>query len=130
MREFRIAFAHSLRTQCLHSLRTGLPLMRTQKSDHPRSCVLTHTHSPSRTQNMTQLEMSAGYFVSYCFRKNTHPEGLKFIFPINYFQGYPGIARIKIHKAIDPDKLKDVKKLNTFVHNIILNELTVYGKSE
>ena len=53
----------------------------------------------------------------------------KFIFPSNYFQGHPGIARIKIHKPIDPNKIKDAKKLNIFVHNIILNQLKEYGKS-
>ena len=53
----------------------------------------------------------------------------KFIFPSNYFQGHPGIARIKIHKPIDPNKIKDAKKLNIFVYNIILNQLKEYGKS-
>ena len=54
----------------------------------------------------------------------------KQIFPQNYFKGYPGIARIKIHKAIDPNKTKEktVKNLNITVYNTIFEQLKKYEK--
>ena len=52
----------------------------------------------------------------------------KYIFPLEYFKGRPGIARIKIHKAIYPDKLKEktVENLNKSAFNIIFEELKKY----
>lgn len=52
----------------------------------------------------------------------------KYIFPVEYFKGKPGIVRIKIHKAIYPDKLKEntVENLNKSVFNIIFEQLKKY----
>ena len=53
----------------------------------------------------------------------------KKMFPQEYFKGRPGIVRIKVHKAIDPNILveKNIKNLNTSVYNTIFNQLKVYG---
>lgn len=53
----------------------------------------------------------------------------KQIFPQSYFKGYPGFARVKIHKAIELNKnqQKDIEKLNISVYNIIFEQLKSYG---
>ncbi|MDC0249383.1 1-acyl-sn-glycerol-3-phosphate acyltransferase [Flavobacteriales bacterium] len=52
----------------------------------------------------------------------------KRMFPQEYFKGRPGIVRIKIHKAIDPNNLaeKSIENLNTSVYNTIFNQLNTY----
>jgi 1-acyl-sn-glycerol-3-phosphate acyltransferase len=52
----------------------------------------------------------------------------KNVFPGEYFKGKPGIVRIKIHKAIDPNKLaeKSIENLNTSVYNTIFEQLKNY----
>ena len=52
----------------------------------------------------------------------------KSMFPEQYFKGRPGIVRIKIHKAIDPNNLseKSIENLNTSVYNIIFEQLKNY----
>ncbi|MEC7864132.1 MAG: lysophospholipid acyltransferase family protein [Bacteroidota bacterium] len=52
----------------------------------------------------------------------------KNIFPPEYFKGRPGIVRIKVHKAIDPNKLaeKTIENLNTSVYNTIFTQLKNY----
>ena len=52
----------------------------------------------------------------------------KSIFPQEYFKGRPGIVRVKIHKAIDQNKLKEktIENLNTSVYNTIFTELKNY----
>ena len=52
----------------------------------------------------------------------------KKLFPQQYYKGRPGIARVKIHKAINPHLLqeKDVDNFNNFVYNIIFKELKDY----
>ena len=50
----------------------------------------------------------------------------KKIFPSSYFKGYPGLARVKIHKAINL-KEKNIEKLNFSVYNIIFEQLKLYG---
>ena len=52
----------------------------------------------------------------------------KSMFPEQYFRGRPGIVRIKIHKAIDPNNLaeKSIENLNTSVYNIIFEQLKNY----
>jgi len=52
----------------------------------------------------------------------------KSMFPEQYFKGRPGIVRIKVHKAIDPNKLaeKSIENLNTSVYNIIFDQLKNY----
>ncbi len=54
----------------------------------------------------------------------------KYIFPQSYFKGGPGLARIKIHKAIDPNSLtkKSVENLNTLVYNTIFEQLKYYER--
>ena len=53
----------------------------------------------------------------------------KRVFPLKYFKGRPGIVRITIHKAIDPNKLeeKTIENLNVSTYNIIFDELKNYG---
>ena len=53
----------------------------------------------------------------------------KSIFPQEYFKGRPGIARVKVHKAIEPNSLveKSVENLNTSVYNTIFEQLNTYG---
>ena len=52
----------------------------------------------------------------------------KSMFPEQYFKGRPGIVRIKIHKAIDPNSLaeKSIENLNTSVYNTIFDQLKNY----
>ena len=53
----------------------------------------------------------------------------KSMFPQEYFKGRPGIVRIKVHKAIDPNSLaeKSIENLNTSVYNTIFDQLNAYG---
>ena len=53
----------------------------------------------------------------------------KYIFPQQYFKGRPGIVRVKVHKAIEPNSLpeKSIKNLNTSVYNTIFTQLNTYG---
>ena len=53
----------------------------------------------------------------------------KSMFPQEYFKGGPGIVRIKVHKAIDPNSLteKNIENLNTSVYNTIFDQLNTYG---
>jgi 1-acyl-sn-glycerol-3-phosphate acyltransferase len=53
----------------------------------------------------------------------------KRIFPQEYFKGRPGIVRVKVHKAIDPNSLveKSITQLNSSVYNTIFNQLKTYG---
>jgi len=53
----------------------------------------------------------------------------KSMFPQEYFKGRPGIVRVKVHKAIDPNSLaeKSIEKLNTSVYNTIFEQLNAYG---
>ena len=46
-------------------------------------------------------------------------------FPKEYYKGRPGLARIKIHKAVSATILSEnnIKSLNTSVYNIIFDEL-------
>ena len=55
----------------------------------------------------------------------------KQIFPQEYFKGYPGFARVQIHKPIDPNKIseKEVKNLNIIVYNTIFEQLKKYEKN-
>ena len=52
----------------------------------------------------------------------------KYMFPQEYFKGYPGIVRVKVHKAIDPITLteKTIQNLNTSVYNTIFEQLKNY----
>jgi 1-acyl-sn-glycerol-3-phosphate acyltransferase len=52
----------------------------------------------------------------------------KSMFPQEYFKGRPGIVRIKVHKAIDPNSLteKSTENLNTSVYNTIFEQLKNY----
>ena len=53
----------------------------------------------------------------------------KSMFPQEYFKGRPGIVRVKIHKPIAPNSLKEktIENLNTSVYNTIFNQLNTYG---
>ena len=55
----------------------------------------------------------------------------KQLFPQEYFKGYPGFARVIIHKPIDPNKIheKDIKNLNIMVYNTIFEQLKKYEKN-
>ena len=52
----------------------------------------------------------------------------KYMFPQEYFKGWPGIVRVKVHKAIEPNNLteKSIKNLNTSVYNTIFEQLNTY----
>ena len=52
----------------------------------------------------------------------------KFLFPKEYYKGYPGIARIKIHKPISKNILKEKTpdELNNITYNIIFEQLKKY----
>ena len=52
----------------------------------------------------------------------------KNIFPQEYYKGRPGIVRVKVHKAIHPNKLeeKTIENLNTSVYNTIFEQLKNY----
>ena len=49
-------------------------------------------------------------------------------FPQEYYKGYPGIVRIKVHKPIkiNPEDKKTIEMLNTSVYNTIFVELKSY----
>ena len=49
----------------------------------------------------------------------------KNIFPKEYYKGRPGLARVKIHKAVSTTMLSEnnIKNLNTSIYNIIFDEL-------
>lgn len=49
-------------------------------------------------------------------------------FPTHYFSGYPGIVRVKVHKAISPtiSTEKSIDHLNISVYNIIFEQLKHY----
>ena len=49
-------------------------------------------------------------------------------FPQEYYKGYPGIVRIKVHKPIkiNPEDKKTIEMLNTSVYNTIFEELKSY----
>ena len=49
-------------------------------------------------------------------------------FPQEYFKGFPGILRVKVHKAIKADKNdeKAIENLNTSVYNTIFEQLKNY----
>jgi len=52
----------------------------------------------------------------------------KSMFPEQYFKGRPGIVRIKIHKAIAPNRLqeKSIENFNLSVYNTIFEQLKNY----
>ena len=56
----------------------------------------------------------------------------KSVFPQEYFKGRPGFVRVKIHKAIDQNKLKEktIENLNTSVYNTIFEELKNYEQQD
>ena len=55
----------------------------------------------------------------------TMPDNKK-MFPQEYFKGYPGIVRLKVHKVIKIDKNKSAENLNTLVYNTIFEQLKEY----
>ncbi len=54
----------------------------------------------------------------------------KKIFPKEYYKGYPGFVRVKVHTAISPKNLKEktIKNLNNKVYNTIFEQLKNYEK--
>ena len=52
----------------------------------------------------------------------------KTMFPQEYFKGRPGIVRVKVHKAIHPNRLKEkcIDNMNRSVYNIIFEQLKDY----
>ena len=50
-------------------------------------------------------------------------------FPQEYFKGYPGIVRLKVHKAIkvNLNEEKSIENLNLSVYNTIFDQLKIYG---
>ena len=52
----------------------------------------------------------------------------KSMFPEQYFKGRPGIVRIKIHKAIAPNRLREqsIENFNISVYNTIFEQLKNY----
>ena len=52
----------------------------------------------------------------------------KRIFPVDYFNGGPGIARVKVHKAINPNDIdkKSIDNFNKLVYNTIFEQLKRY----
>ncbi len=52
----------------------------------------------------------------------------KKIFPQEYFKGRPGIVKLKVHKAIQPNSLseKSINNLNKSAYNTIFEELKKY----
>ena len=50
-------------------------------------------------------------------------------FPQEYFRGYPGIVRVKVHKAIkvDASEEKAIENLNISTYNTIFEQLKIYG---
>ena len=50
----------------------------------------------------------------------------KYHFPQEYYKGYPGLVKITVHKPVSPNSFSgegEIKKLNNYIYNIILNEL-------
>ncbi len=49
-------------------------------------------------------------------------------FPQEYFKGYPGIVRVKVHKAIkvDTNEEKAIENLNISTYNTIFEQLKIY----
>lgn len=50
-------------------------------------------------------------------------------FPQEYYKGYPGIVRVKVHKAIkaSTEDKNPIESLNTSVYNTIFEQLKIYG---
>ena len=50
-------------------------------------------------------------------------------FPQEYYKGYPGIVRVKVHKAIkaSPEDKNAIENLNTSTYNTIFEQLKIYG---
>ena len=50
-------------------------------------------------------------------------------FPQEYYKGYPGIVRVKVHKPIkiNEEEEKTIEMLNTSVYNTIFEQLKIYG---
>ena len=50
-------------------------------------------------------------------------------FPQEYYRGYPGIVRIKVHKPIkvNTEDKNAIESLNTSVYNTIFEQLKIYG---
>lgn len=50
-------------------------------------------------------------------------------FPQEYYKGYPGIVRVKVHKAIkaNTEDKNPIESLNTSVYNTIFEQLNIYG---
>ena len=50
-------------------------------------------------------------------------------FPQEYYKGYPGIVRIKVHKPIkvNTEDKNAIESLNTSVYNTIFEQLKIYG---
>ena len=50
-------------------------------------------------------------------------------FPQEYYKGYPGIVRVKVHKAIkaSTEDKKATENLNTSTYNTIFEQLKIYG---
>ena len=50
-------------------------------------------------------------------------------FPQEYYKGYPGIVRVKVHKPIkiNVEREKTIEMLNTSVYNTIFEQLKIYG---
>ena len=51
-------------------------------------------------------------------------------FPQEYYKGYPGLVRVKVHKAIkaNPEDEKSIENLNITVYNTIFEQLKNYGR--
>jgi len=50
-------------------------------------------------------------------------------FPQEYYKGFPGIVRVKVHKAIkaNQEDKNAIENLNTSVYNTIFEQLKIYG---
>ena len=50
-------------------------------------------------------------------------------FPQEYYKGYPGIVRVKVHKAIkaSTEDKNAIENLNTSTYNTIFEQLKIYG---
>ena len=91
-----------------------------------------------RVLEKSGLEKDREYFVQQSFTTTEgnrvlpdvviHLPDNKKIFPQEYFKGRPGIVRVTVHKAINPNKLtkKSIENLNTSVYNIIFEQLKNY----
>ncbi len=56
----------------------------------------------------------------------------KLMFPQTYYDGYPGRARIKVHKHIDPTRIKKntPDNMKELVYNIIFDQLKKYESNK